>query len=235
MRSILSRPVLLYLVAAAALLGVGVVLLWPTRPPRLPAAAPSSTPTSAGFAAAPTATNPAVGRPASPAAAGDTLPPASPEPLTVTRAPAVPTSRATTAGVDEPMDEAPPDPADAPAGAPQTIAVDPASPTAGAAIERATGFTTAYARPSRTSQHAWWARVTPHLSPQAVLDYNGVLATRVPYTRVTGPGRLQPFGDGSQRVLLVAVPTDAGIIRVHLVQDEARGWVVTRAEMPARR
>ena len=231
MRSILSRPVLLYLVAAAALLGVGVLLLWPARPPRSPAAAPSSTPTSAGFAAPPTTTNPAVAVPTSPAADGDTLPTATPAP-TVTRLSAVPT---TTAEVDEPMDEAPPDPADAPAGAPQTIAVDPASPAAAAAIKRATDFTTAYARPSRTSQHAWWAGVTPHLSPQAVLDYNGVLATRVPYTRVTGPGRLQPFGDGSQRVLLVAVPTDAGMVRVHLVPDEARGWVVTRAEMPARR
>ncbi|MDN5780370.1 MAG: hypothetical protein L0H96_26215, partial [Humibacillus sp.] len=184
-----------------------------------------------GFAAIPTATNPAVAVPTRPPADGDTLPTATPAP-TVTRLSAVST---TTAEVDEPMDEAPPDPADAPAGAPQTIAVDPASPVAAAAIKRATDFTTAYARPSRTNQRAWWAGVTPHLSPQAVLDYNGVLATRVPYTRVTGPGGLQPFGDGSQRVLLVVVPTDAGMVRVHLVPDEARGWVVTRAEMPARR
>ncbi len=235
MRSILSRPVLLYLVAAAALLGVGVLLLWPARPPRSPVAAPSSTPTSAGFAATPTTTNPAVARPASSKTTGGTLPTAPPELTTAARPSAVPTAPTTTAEVDEPMDEAPPDPADAPAGAPQTIAVDPASPTAAAAITRATDFTTAYARPSRPSQHAWWAGVTPHLSPQAVLDYNGVLATRVPYTRVTGPARLQPFGDGSQRVLLVAVPTDAGMVRVHLVPDEARGWVVTRAEMPTRR
>lgn len=135
----------------------------------------------------------------------------------------------------QPMDsDEIPDPADAPAGAPQTIGVDPRSRPAQQAVTIAERFATAYAAPTSgvTSAH-WWPAVAALLSEQAAADYAGVDPTRVPWTRRTGPGRLVRLGDGSTPVVAVQVPTDAGAITVHLVPDPRRGWVVTRVQMPA--
>ncbi|WP_347350357.1 hypothetical protein [Intrasporangium sp.] len=205
-----------------ALLAAGAAMLWP-HPDHT-----SPTPPAAHAGASSTAPNPAATAPRP--GDGSVTPPAAPSlsPSVSTPGSALdPARRAPGA----PMDAGPADPAEP--LAPPTIAARPGSTAARAAVERATRFVRAYARPTQaTPAAAWWAAVTPHLSPQAVEDYRGTDPATVPWDRVTGPGRLVPLGNGTEAVLAVAVPTDAGPVTVHLVPGPARGWVVTRAVLP---
>lgn len=102
--------------------------------------------------------------------------------------------------------------------------------------EAASAFMKAFARPTSAGSAQWWERVRPLLSVQARQDFLGADPTQVPFTRITGSASRVELEDaeGSQGlVVLVAVPTDAGLYVVHLVPGP-RGWLVSRVTAPAR-
>ena len=95
-----------------------------------------------------------------------------------------------------------------------------------AAVDAASAAVAAFAHPDRTPA-AWWAALSPLLSPAAVVAYAGTDPAEVPAHRVTGSAR----AGTSQSAFLdwVFVPTDAGDYAVLLVRaDAAAPWLAER-------
>jgi hypothetical protein len=95
-----------------------------------------------------------------------------------------------------------------------------ASPT-DAALHVAVVFMTAWARPN-LDQTTWLAAVIPNTTPEYAATLSSVDPANVPARHVTGPPRSQA---STADAALVDVPTDAGPIRVSLVQRDGR-WLV---------
>lgn len=97
--------------------------------------------------------------------------------------------------------------------------------------EAAANAVAAYAR----SQDAttWWARVRPLLTPDAQQVYAGSDPRGVAWTKVSGPGVALSGVNAPQGVVLVQVPTDAGVVVAHLRHD-ASDWLIERFDQPQR-
>lgn len=123
---------------------------------------------------------------------------------------------------------------DAPAEAPQHVAVPPAQAREVAAT--AARFAARFARPLAPGQDgSWWAAVAPLLTAQSRVDFAGTDPSTVPYTTVLGAPRIVPFGDGTQLVAAVQVPTDAGPFEVIVVPaPDGSGWLVSQAALVRR-
>jgi hypothetical protein len=159
------------------------------------------------------------------------------------------TRAATTAPAGDPTVAAAPSGSASPAGAAPRRGDDPAvlpttargtrprdpinAPVRPGAARTAVAFMTAFARPARGSAAGWWRTVAPYLTAQAREDYRGVDPASVPFTRVTGPATVLPPEEESHLVVLLKVPTDAGVYVVHLVPAGA-GWAVSRLTPPGR-
>lgn len=198
-------------VAAAALAVAGILLV---RGPTLQTTSPTA-PTPRQPSSSSSATQP----PASITTSSLSAPPPPPPPG--------PTSSAPTTSTSWEDDVHPP-------GSPAPSSGIPATPAGTleqhAAVAAAQTFMTAFARPAAgTDPRAWWAKVAPLMTPQGRLDYQGVDPARVPYTRLTGPGMIQPQAVEPDHHLqtLVRVPTDAGD-HVVALQHREQGWFVTR-------
>lgn len=87
-------------------------------------------------------------------------------------------------------------------------------------VQAATDTIQAFAKPAKpTSQAAWWAAFSEHLTDEAKHDFEGTDPEVVPITRIAGTPTLLDT-DGSYRHL-VEVPTDAGDFLVEVqVMDE---------------
>ena len=113
--------------------------------------------------------------------------------------------------------------------------IPPGSATAATPRERAlwaassraaVEFVSAFARRPGDTPALWWARVQNRLTPQAQASYAAPSAllpqvdpATVPFTKVTGPAQVHPWADPQAAAddLAVAVPTDAGVVVVHVV------------------
>lgn len=97
----------------------------------------------------------------------------------------------------------------------------PSAPPAPAAVDAATGYVQAWARPT-LPRAAWYSQLTPLV----VAEYGQLLAdtdpANVPATAVTGAPRVV---SASTATVVVDVPTDAGPIRVSVVNRDG-GWLV---------
>jgi cytoskeletal protein RodZ len=99
------------------------------------------------------------------------------------------------------------------------------------AVVAAEAFMRAFARPpAGVDRDPWWAAVAKLMTPQGRLDYAGVDPTRVPFTRLTGPGLIQPQPQeaDSHVQTLVRIPTDAGDYLIAL-EHRQQEWLVARA------
>jgi hypothetical protein len=204
----------LVLAVATVLAAAGVLLVWPgpapptsqgtQRTPAVPPATPTRSPPSAAHAPTPARTSPTASATSSPSA-----------------------TRAGSAAADQDLAEPDGDPVLG--GIPATVPADAGQHAASAA---ATAFLHAFARPTDDAP-GWWDRVRPLLTPQAALDYAGTDPARVPFTRITGPGLIQPVVDEEAHlVTFVRIPTDAGVYLVHL-QHDGIDWLVSRVTPPA--
>ncbi|MFC7597679.1 hypothetical protein ACFQU3_20365 [Terrabacter sp. GCM10028922] len=123
-------------------------------------------------------------------------------------------------------------PADAPATHPVSPAPEPTGPATGTpapavpsgAQEAASGFVTAWARPSVPAEQ-WLAGVRGYLAPDLERSMSYTDPTRIPASKVIGPARMVhvlPDATGAS----FEVPTDAGPIRVEVVLVEGR-WLAS--------
>jgi hypothetical protein len=97
-----------------------------------------------------------------------------------------------------------------------------------AALDAATAAITAFARPDAT-RDAWWAGLSPLLSPAATTAYVGTDPAEVPARVVIGPAEMAPGPSRSPFLATVFVPTDAGPYAVLLVRaDDSARWLAER-------
>jgi hypothetical protein len=97
-----------------------------------------------------------------------------------------------------------------------------------AALDAATTTVTAFARPGETPA-AWWAGLSPLLSPAGAVAYLGTDPAEIPAHEVTGPASVG--ASPSAFLATVFVPTDAGEYAVLLVRADAGApWLAERIE-----
>lgn len=82
----------------------------------------------------------------------------------------------------------------------------------------AVGFLRAWAPRPGDTKDAWLARVMPYLTEEGRGTYTGVWPIQGVWTTVTGPAKVRPWADPTANSLdlPVAVPTDVGVITVHI-------------------
>jgi hypothetical protein len=91
------------------------------------------------------------------------------------------------------------------------------------AAEVATGFTTAWARPSLAPE-LWWRGVSRYAEPGYARLLHTVDPANVPATRVTGTARVVTTEAG---LVVLDVPTDTGLCRVTVADASGTGeWKV---------
>jgi hypothetical protein len=95
-----------------------------------------------------------------------------------------------------------------------------------AALDAGTAVMTAFAQPDQSAD-AWWAGLSPLLTPTAATAYSGTDPAEIPASTVTGPAWLGETP--SSFLATVFVPTDAGNYVVMLVRDDgAAPWLAER-------
>ena len=108
--------------------------------------------------------------------------------------------------------------------------VTPAPEAGGAsqedAIAAATKVMETFARPQLAADE-WWRAMLPLLSQQGAHAYEGTDPAQIPATTVTGSGQVL---EGSTEVLLIVqVPTDAGLYNITLTRpDPSSPWLAER-------
>lgn len=82
----------------------------------------------------------------------------------------------------------------------------------------AEAFLRAWAPRPGDTKDAWLARVMPYLTEEGRGTYTGVWPIQGVWTTVTGPAKVRPWADPTANSLdlPVAVPTDVGVITVHI-------------------
>ena len=90
-----------------------------------------------------------------------------------------------------------------------------------AAIEGATNFVIAWARPA-LPQPEWFAGIKPFTSPDTVESFASVDPRNVPSTAVTGKAQIEAIGPLSASVI---VPTNGGNMRVVLDSDWKASYI----------
>ena len=182
----------------------------------------------------PAPSTPATASPSSPRPVAGSSSPSTSRAATMATSTASSTTSATTATSTSPTSTTEQDELE-PIGDPAPTGGIPATPASTfeqrQAIAAAEAFMGAFARPlADVDRDAWWAAVSPLMTPQGRLDYAGVDPTRVPFTRLTGPGLIQPQPQEADSHLqtLVRIPTDAGDYLIAL-EHRQQGWLVARA------
>lgn len=97
--------------------------------------------------------------------------------------------------------------------------------------EAAANAVAAYARSQNAA--AWWAQVRPLLTPAAQQVYAGSDPRGVAWTKVSGTGMALSGVNAPEGLVLVQVPTDAGVVVAHL-RHVGSGWLVERFDQPQR-
>jgi len=93
----------------------------------------------------------------------------------------------------------------------------------------AEAFMADFARPpSAVTERQWWAKVSGHLSEQAVTAYEGTDPQNVPFTTITGSATIVPSDAPSELLAIARILTDAGWYRVEMTTT-ADGIRITRA------
>ena len=104
-----------------------------------------------------------------------------------------------------------------------------AGPDRASARQAAVAVMRAYARPG-ASPARWWARLVPHLSPEALIAYEGTDPSGIPARAVTG--RASVTTSSLPALARVSVPTDVGAYLVVLSRIPGTGWRVERLIPP---
>ncbi|MBO3736627.1 hypothetical protein [Actinoplanes flavus] len=99
------------------------------------------------------------------------------------------------------------------------------APPAPAAVDAATGYVQAWARPN-LDQATWHAALQPLVLPAYTPLLGDTDPANVPATTLTGAPRVV---SATTDAVVVDVPTDAGPIRVTVVADDGR-WLVATAD-----
>ena len=94
------------------------------------------------------------------------------------------------------------------------------------AIAAATTVMETFARP-QLSAVEWWRDMLPLLSQQGAHAYEGTDPSRIPVSAVTGDAQIL---DGSTEVMLIVqLPTDAGLYNITLTRPDASSrWLAER-------
>ncbi|MBX3196392.1 MAG: hypothetical protein KF727_15005 [Microbacteriaceae bacterium] len=108
--------------------------------------------------------------------------------------------------------------------------VTPAPEAAGTsqqdAIAAATKVMETFARPQLSAEE-WWRAMLPLLSQQGAHAYEGTDPAEIPVTAVTGPG--QVLEASTEVLLIVQLPTDAGLYNITLTRSDASSpWLAER-------
>ena len=80
----------------------------------------------------------------------------------------------------------------------------------------------------------WWKAFRVHLTPSAIVAFEGTDPRVIPATEVTDSGRVSSYPDGTSASVLV--DTDAGQYQVGLVRESLEHpWMVDRIAPPESR